>query len=275
MVAGFAPDLVVVTDAELAVATRALADEVSARLVYEAHDDEMALSASLGEPAQLVALRGTWQAAAVATADYVIALTEANAITMRGYGVPSERLLVLPKGVKITARTEWGPDAEAHRLLFVGNLHYQPNAEAATALIAMVARLRAHGMLVRARIVGRGPAPALGSPEVVLRGPVPEHRFDAEFRGISLAVAPLAAGSGMKMKMLDYLAAGLPVLATREAVAGLPPQCRAWWFAMTWLPGLSGLSSCWRSLASWLNWAARAADSLNSIMTGKILRRRR
>jgi glycosyltransferase involved in cell wall biosynthesis len=146
-----------------------------------------------------------------------------TAATIRDYGVPPERLLVLPNGVEIATRTEWGPDVQAHRLLFVGNLHYQPNAEAVTALIAMVARLRAHGMLVCARIVGRGPAPASSSLEVVLRGSIPGHQFDAEFRGISLVVAPLAAGSGMKMKMLDYLATGLPVLAIREAVTGLPP----------------------------------------------------
>lgn len=42
--------------------------------------------------------------------------------------------------------------------------------------------------------------------------------------GVTLALAPLTAGSGAKMKMLDYLAAGLPALGTREAVTGLPPD---------------------------------------------------
>lgn len=87
-------------------------------------------------------------------------------------------------------------------------------------MAALVRDMRSRGVPACARIVGRGPADLLRpAPGIEWRGPVAD--LDAECRGVALAVAPLTAGSGMKMKMLTYLAAGLPVLATEEATAGL------------------------------------------------------
>ncbi|MBO0884589.1 MAG: glycosyltransferase family 4 protein, partial [Mycobacterium sp.] len=211
------PDVVVASDAEYVVTHgREMADRLGALLAYEAHDDESALSTALNEPRELSSRRGSWQAAAVASCDAVTALTPENADTMRSYGVSDDRLAVVPNGVDVAARTAWGPAVESRRLLFLGNLHYAPNAAAAR-WVATVPALHA-GVCVR--IVGRGPqTPASAAVEWV--GAVPSGpAFDAIFDEVSLAVAPIGAGSGMKMKMLDYLAAGLPVLATSEAVQG-------------------------------------------------------
>ena len=164
--------------------------------------------------------RGRWQRAAAAAADFVTVLTGRDAAALRGYGVPAGRLMTLPTGCDVPGRTCWGPDPASMRLLFIGNLHYQPNAQAARAVTALVRDLRGCGVPARARIVGRGPAALmLPEPGICWRGPVPG--LDAECRGVALALAPLVSGSGMKMKMLTYLAAGLPVLATGEAAAGL------------------------------------------------------
>jgi glycosyltransferase involved in cell wall biosynthesis len=219
--AEWSADLLVLTDAEMiATGGRRLADLLGARLLYEAHDDEAALSASLGESAAVTSRRGRWQSAAVAAADFVTALTERDAVALRGYGVPAGRLAVLPTGCDVQRRTCWGPDPASGRLLFVGNLYYQPNAQAARAVTTLVREMQGRRLPACGRIVGRGPA-ALMRPEpgVCWRGPVRD--LDAECRGVALAMAPLTSGSGMKMKMLTYLAAGLPVLATSEAVSGL------------------------------------------------------
>jgi len=41
----------------------------------------------------------------------------------------------------------------------------------------------------------------------------------------TLAIAPITSGSGIKVKMLDYCAAGLPILGTPLAFRGLPSHC--------------------------------------------------
>ena len=54
----------------------------------------------------------------------------------------------------------------------------------------------------------------------VLLGPVPEA---ADFyRAVECVLNPMTGGTGLKIKTVEALAAGLPVLGTRDAFAGLP-----------------------------------------------------
>jgi len=65
-----------------------------------------------------------------------------------------------------------------------------------------------------------GRALAALPPGVVALGLVPD--LGAVLHRAACAVAPVLAGSGLKIKMLDYLAHGLPVVATPLAAAGMP-----------------------------------------------------
>jgi glycosyltransferase involved in cell wall biosynthesis len=72
----------------------------------------------------------------------------------------------------------------------------------------------------RLLIAGRGLRPGLsGAPGVEVLGPV---RSASEFlRGLSLLLYPLDRGSGMKVKVLESIAAGVPVVTTREGAEGI------------------------------------------------------
>ncbi|MGH3843201.1 MAG: glycosyltransferase, partial [Pseudonocardiaceae bacterium] len=68
-------------------------------------------------------------------------------------------------------------------------------------------------------VFGRYPRLARGlADRVRLRGPVADLR--AALATARVGVAPLDSGGGMKLKVLDYLAAGLPVVGTPEAFVG-------------------------------------------------------
>jgi glycosyltransferase involved in cell wall biosynthesis len=56
---------------------------------------------------------------------------------------------------------------------------------------------------------------------VALRGVVAD--LGAVLHRSAVAVAPVLAGSGLKIKLLDYVAHGLPVVATGAAVEGFEP----------------------------------------------------
>jgi hypothetical protein len=56
----------------------------------------------------------------------------------------------------------------------------------------------------------------------VLLGPVPE--VDDFYRAVECVLNPMAGGTGLKIKTVEALAAGLPVLGTRDAFAGLPAE---------------------------------------------------
>jgi glycosyltransferase involved in cell wall biosynthesis len=79
---------------------------------------------------------------------------------------------------------------------------------------------------VRLRVIGRDPSAALlalveqHAPNVVLEGFVAD--LDSVFSRATASLAPLRFGSGVKIKMLDAMARGVPTIATTVSVEGIP-----------------------------------------------------
>ncbi|KFN50550.1 hypothetical protein N790_15015, partial [Arenimonas malthae CC-JY-1] len=118
-----------------------------------------------------------------------------------------------------------GPGFDAREgLLFVGSYRHPPNVDAALWLaddILPRLRERAPGLVLN--LVG-GDAPpeieALGQREGIrFHGYVPD--LDPLLRGARVALAPLRYGAGVKGKVNQALAHGLPVVATTCAVEGM------------------------------------------------------
>jgi glycosyltransferase involved in cell wall biosynthesis len=215
------PDFIIIADPQVVTMNgRDWAEQVGARLIYEAHDDEAQLARDAGHDDETVSAQAAWQLAAAMTADFVTVLTEREAQTMRSYGVDDEKLLVAPIGIDFAARDAWGPSADSKRLLMIGNLYYHPNTQAAMFLVELVGRMREQGHDVSALIVGRGPEDLINCEVngVEFAGAVDD--LNTVTADVALAVAPIVVGSGQKKKLLDYQAAGLPVLATTEATNG-------------------------------------------------------
>jgi glycosyltransferase involved in cell wall biosynthesis len=135
------------------------------------------------------------------------------------------RLVVNSNAVDLARFVPQAEPRRAHAIVFSGNLGYFPNVD------GIVWFARAVLPLVRTEIpdatlsiVGARPARAvrelesLGS-HVELLGQVPDLApFIARAR---VAVAPLRAGSGQSLKILEAMASGTPVVATPRAVEGL------------------------------------------------------
>lgn len=221
----FATDFVSICEAEALVAMgRGLSRRLGARLVYDVHDDEAAVASSLGEPPATVRRYAAVQRAALEATDYVFVSTRHEAGLVRETGVDGARVAMLPNGADPDQHTWWGPAVDAAMVVFVGNLYYEPNARAIEAIrTTLLPSLRAEGLNIRVRVIGRGPA-ELTTPTDGLEFTGRVDSINEALRGATLALAPLTAGSGAKMKVLDYLAAGLPVLGTSEAVTGLSPN---------------------------------------------------
>ncbi len=124
-------------------------------------------------------------------------------------------------------------DRHSHRLLFIGNYEYGPNVDAIEwALDEIMPKVWALAPHVRFAIGGFGMPPAWRErwpdPRIDWLGFVPDLR--ALQATASMFFAPLRQGGGSKLKTLEAMAAGLPVVTTAQGFPG-------WWCGManiTW-----------------------------------------
>ena len=132
------------------------------------------------------------------------------------YGLPSVQ--TIPNAVRPPPRTTSPPGRK--RLLFVGNLTYPPNIEAAGLLVDDILPIvRRHHPETTVDLVGAH-AGGLGDvPGVRLAGLVSD--LEPWYQGADIVVVPLRHGTGTRIKVLEAFAYRRPVVATAAAVAGL------------------------------------------------------
>jgi glycosyltransferase involved in cell wall biosynthesis len=134
---------------------------------------------------------------------------------------PTARVEVVANGVE--AGDTPAPLPAGAVLGFHGSFEAQHNVDAARHLVEDVwPRVRAEVPDARVLLVGRSPGPAVRSlvrPGVELRADVPDAR--AELADVTVYVAPLVSGWGIKNKVLEAMAAGRPVVTTARGAAGI------------------------------------------------------
>jgi len=163
------------------------------------------------------------EARAMALADGIIVPADADRRALPG---PTyARTFVVPNGVDTDYfRPRPQPADGPPLLLFCGALFWYPNVDAMTWFCGEVLPwVRRKVPEVRLQIVGAAPPPAvqkLGSlPGVDVVGFVDDVR--PYLAGATVCIAPLRAGSGSRLKILEALAAGRAVVATSVGAEGL------------------------------------------------------
>ena len=137
---------------------------------------------------------------------------------------PSARIKVIENGVDCAnfASLNSGPDRR--RIVFVGKMDYYPNIE------AMIGFANTTWPLVREKrkdltltIVGASPTAAVQAladiPGIEVTGTVPDVR--PYYRDALAAVVPLRTGGGTRLKILEAMAARVPVVSSTLGAEGL------------------------------------------------------
>jgi polysaccharide biosynthesis protein PslH len=116
--------------------------------------------------------------------------------------------------------------ARVHDLVFVGNLSYAPNVEAARWLCEQVRPLLPE---VSIALVGSGPSPAVGAlarlPGVTVAADVAA--VAPWYAAAKVAVVPLWTAGGTRTKIVEALMHGRPVVSTTIGAEGLLPGSQA------------------------------------------------
>lgn len=158
--------------------------------------------------------------------DVLLTVTEADRRLLLESGPVRPAIHVLPLSVDADAFAFQVPRDDAGAdLLFVGSMFYQPNVEALTYFHREVyGAVRQRFPHARLTVVGKRPRPAVlrlagRDPSVRVTGTVPD--LAPYYREAAVFVAPIRYGGGMKTKVLEAMAFGVPVVASPSAMEGI------------------------------------------------------
>jgi sugar transferase (PEP-CTERM/EpsH1 system associated) len=143
---------------------------------------------------------------------------------------PGAKIHAIENGVDLAALRPSSPPAAEPVVVFCGVMNYVPNVEGAVWLAREVwPVVRASRPDARLEIVGAHPTGAVqaldnSSAGIHVRGSVPDVR--PHLWAAAVSAAPLHTARGIQNKVLEAVAAGLPVVVTPAVMEGLPPEVR-------------------------------------------------
>lgn len=191
-----------------------VADLHHLRLAGQAKVEHRPELTRLSERLRIMELAAAWQSDAVITHS----TTEAEVLRRH---IGARRVHVIPW--TLTPRPTPTPFVERLGLAFIGDYRHRPNVDAAHWLIEhIMPEIEAQGLVLPCLLFGGNMPESLREPQrphVDPVGYVPE--LATALDRVRLTVAPLAYGAGVKGKVLDSLAAGIPCVCTPAAAEGL------------------------------------------------------
>ena len=204
-------------------------------LWYEAQDVEVSLKRDvLGDnntARRLLAAAEQVERDCCRNADLVWACSEEDAHEfVERYGCAPDRVLVVPNGAAVD-EVDYVPlsvrQAHQRRLgmerqllaVFIASWH-EPNLAGARTLLKVAEELPEVDFLILGS-VGLGLADEPLPSNVALTGPVHTGFKQTVLSVAHVALNPVTMGSGTNLKMLEYFAAGIPVISTRFGARGL------------------------------------------------------
>jgi len=150
------------------------------------------------------------------TPDAIVPISDADADDFRSLGC-TRPIHVAPCGVTLPALRDIAP--EPNTVGFIGSLDFRPNQEAVRWIVdELWPRVLERMPSARLSIAGSA------APEWIRRLPAYAGRVDDAndfLQRMSVVIAPLFAGGGMRIKVLEAMSVGRPVVATPLGAGGV------------------------------------------------------
>lgn len=139
--------------------------------------------------------------------------------------VPESNAQVIPNGVDTSYFSPSGKCKNENSLIFAGGMNWYPNKDAMLFFVKEIwPLLKMWRPAVKMTVIGQSPPKGLvelskRDPDFIITGYVDDVR--PYFRDASIFVCPIRDGGGTRLKILDALSAGIPVVATGTAAEGI------------------------------------------------------
>ncbi|MFH8119644.1 MAG: glycosyltransferase family 4 protein [Candidatus Aenigmatarchaeota archaeon] len=133
------------------------------------------------------------------------------------------KVIVIPNGIDITlfnARKAYFLKKFKPLLVFHGLISYKPNSEALNFILSILPNLRSTFPHLNLIVFGPGSEGVIKE-GVISLGRLPYRKIPSILKQCDIAIVPIFHGSGTRLKVLEYMAAKVPIVATPKAVEGL------------------------------------------------------
>ena len=213
----------------------ALREVTSKPFWYEAQDVEIDLKRNIfpqtPEAEDLLRSIKDVEASACAGSEFILVCSENDAGRLESiYEADSEKMAIVPNGVDLESISFVPPEqrrkekrtlglGDEFLLLFMGSWHL-PNLEAVEHLTEIAAQMSNYSFIVLGS-VGNAFQNRRFPSNMTLTGAVNENEKLQFLRIADVGLNPVCSGSGTNLKMLEYCAAGLPVVSTPYGARGL------------------------------------------------------
>lgn len=202
-------------------------DNTKIPTVLEFHDIEATLRDTLGSNEE-VPLMEFLQYSAGIEANSVIVMTPLDKETLiDSIGVPLKKVFLAPNGIEQDYFKERNIDSvDKLKFLFLGNIFYEPNQRALIHFIdKIMTTLISKNINVSLRVIGMLPdiirEKYSSNKNIELLGEIKnEEHFKTLIQECIAGICTVKSGSGMKVKILNYAAAGLPIITTKIGGSG-------------------------------------------------------
>jgi len=201
-----------------------IATNLGIPICLEMHDVEATLQEKLGFKNADIKLSKAIAYFAASLSSKTICMTEVDKKELiNRIGVEANKIFVIPNPIDLREFPHFGPNRKTKNILFIGNMFYWPNQNAAKFILKKL-----HPALTK-KIAGV---------HFTLAGMIPENlieiiknkrnifatgstnRLNNFLKDGTIGICPVTEGSGMKVKILNYCATGLPIITTSIGAMG-------------------------------------------------------
>ena len=167
--------------------------------------------------------------------DHVLVVSRHDEDVFEAEGTSKEKMRVIPNGVDtslfhpdfeagqlIRKRIRVGPDTPL--LMYMGSMKFFPNVDAVDALLGSIfPKSRQTVPSLRLMLTGPGTTelPVTNDDETIVTGVVERTSLPSYINAADICLAPLRFGSGTRFKILEWMACGKAIVATKKAVEGI------------------------------------------------------
>lgn len=214
-------DIIQVEDIQSTIIFSQVALKLKIPLITELHDIEATLKKQFGHGSKNIKISLENIKLACDLSDVLVCMTKFDYLELvNRFGVKKSKVIQLPNPIDRKAFPYVGPDFTSRKVIFIGNMYYPPNRQAVYTIVEKIVK-KLGDKSVGFEMAGMAPRALkikLQNERVKFIGVVND--LTSFLSSATVALCPVTEGSGMKVKILNYCAAGIPVITTNLGRSG-------------------------------------------------------